>query len=82
MLHSKFSTSYDEDSVTIFIEHKVNGERTFLSPTFYFDDLGNLLIPDNQRETFKYLTRHIKSTMADFKFYLEDTRQHETLFII
>lgn len=75
MLHSKFSTSFDEDSVTIFIEHKVNEERTFLAPTFYFDEQGNLQIPRNQRETFKYLTRHIKSTIADFKKYLEESKQ-------
>lgn len=77
MLHSKFSTSYDEDSVTIFIEHKVNNERTFLTPTFQFDDKGNLLIPRNQKETFKYVARHIKSKISVLKDYLEQTRQYE-----
>ena len=75
MLHSKFSTSFDpkERSVTINIEHQVNGERNFFSPTFYFDEKDKLRILGQRKETFKYLARHIKSKNKDFKQYLEDS---------
>lgn len=80
MLHSKFSLSFDDyaNSVTIFIEVKVNNEKTFLSPSFNFNDEGKIIIADYVRygydkETFKYITRHIKSTIKEFKNYLEDS---------
>ena len=80
MLHSKFSLSFDMDdqSVTILIQHKVNNEKTFLSPFFYFDDNGKLIIPPNtergfNRSTFSYLARHVKTKVATFKEYIEDS---------
>ena len=79
MLHSKFSLSFDMEnqSVIIFIEHKVNNEKTFLSPIFNFDDNGKLIIPPNtergyNRSTFSYLARHVKTKVAIFKKYIED----------
>ena len=76
MLHSKFSLSFDTENqmVSIYIEHKVNGERSFTAPTFDFDDNGKLIIPPNRvnRETFSYLARHVKTKVATFKKYIED----------
>lgn len=76
MLHSKFSLSFDLDNqmVTIYVEHKVNGEKTFISPIFHFDDNGKLIIPPNRvnRETFSYLARHVKTKVDQFKEYIED----------
>ena len=75
MLHSKFSLSFDTDNqmVSIYIEHKVNGEKSFIAPKFDFDDNGKLIIPPNRvnRETFTYLARHVKTTVAKFKEYIE-----------
>ena len=80
MLHSKFSLSFDMDdqSVTILIQHKVNNEKTFSSPFFYFDDNGKLIIPPNtergfNKSTFSYLARHVKTKVATFKEYIEDS---------
>ena len=76
MLHSKFSLSFDTDNqmVSIYIEHKVNGEKSFIAPKFDFDDNGKLIIPPNRvnRETFTYLARHVKTTIAKLKEYIED----------
>ncbi len=79
MLHSKFSLSFDTDNqmVTIFIQHEVNYEKTFIAPIFHFDDNGKLIIPPNtergyNRSTFSYLARHIKTKVATFKKYIED----------
>lgn len=76
MLHSKFSTSYDasDRSVTIFIQHKVNNENQTISRTFYFDQQGNLILDDPYltKDSFKLITRHVKSTIPKFKAYLED----------
>ncbi len=87
MLHSKFSLSFDLDdqSVTIFIEHKVNNEKTFSSPFFYFDDNGKLIIPPNtergfNRSTFSYLARHIKTKVGTFKKYIEDEYLQERIY--
>ena len=79
MLHSKFSLSFDTDNqmVSIYIQHEVNAEMTFISPIFYFDDNGKLIIPPNSdrgynRSTFSYLARHVKTKVAQFKEYIED----------
>ena len=79
MLHSKFSLSFDTDNqmVSIYIEHKVNGEMTFISPIFHFDDNGKLIIPPNShkginKSTFSYLARHVKTKVNQFKEYIED----------
>ena len=79
MLHSKFSLSFDFDNqmVSIYIEHKVNSERTFSSPIFYLDDNGKLIIPPNSdrgynKSTFSYLARHVKTKIDQFKEYIED----------
>jgi hypothetical protein len=86
MLHSKFSLSFDTDDqmVTIYIEHKVNGERTISSPTFYLDDNGELIIPPNtergyNKSTFSYLARHVKTKVAQFKKYIEDEYLQELI---
>ena len=80
MLHSKFSTSFGDDDVTIFIQHKVNNESRFFGPTFYFDDEGKLLITGNERETFKYVARHIKTTIAKLKKYLEESYEDARIY--
>ena len=79
MLHSKFSLSFDTDNqmVSIYIEHKINSERTFSSPIFYLDDNGKLIIPPNSdrgynKSTFSYLARHVKTKVDHFKEYIED----------
>ena len=75
MLHSKFSTSFDHDnqSVSIWITHKVNEEMTNLNLNFYFDENGSLEIQEpSKRESFKYLARHVKTTMPKLKEYLDD----------
>ena len=79
MLHSKFSLSFDieDQMVSIYIEHKVNNERTFSSPIFYLDDNGKLIIPPNSdrgynKSTFSYLARHVKTKIDHFKEYIED----------
>lgn len=79
MLHSKFSLSFDTDNqmVSIYIEHKVNNEKTFSSPIFHFDDNGELIIPPNSergynKSTFSYLARHVKTKVDKFKKYIED----------
>ena len=79
MLHSKFSLSFDieDQMVSIYIEHKVNSERTFSSPIFYLDDNGKLIIPPNSdigynKSTFSYLARHVKTKIDHFKEYIED----------
>ena len=79
MLHSKFSLSFDieDQMVSIYIEHKVNNERTFSSPIFYLDDNGKLIIPPNSdrgynKSTFSYLARHVKTKIDQFKEYIED----------
>ena len=79
MLHSKFSLSFDTDNqmVSIYIEHKINSERTFSSPIFYLDDNGKLIIPPNSdrgynKSTFSYLARHVKTKIDHFKEYIED----------
>tara|TARA_Y100000768_G_C23699900_1_gene550871 strand:- start:34 stop:510 length:477 start_codon:yes stop_codon:yes gene_type:complete len=76
MLHSKFSTSYDarDSSVTIFIQQKVNNENYTISRTFYFDQQGKLILDDPfvSKDSFKLITRHVKSTIPKFKAYLED----------
>tara|TARA_R100001460_G_scaffold9049_1_gene22091 strand:- start:12589 stop:12939 length:351 start_codon:yes stop_codon:yes gene_type:complete len=75
MLHSKFNTSFDltERSVTIHITYRVNGENHYLSPWFLFDDQGKLIIDDNRvlKDCFKYIARHIKTTMSKLQQYLE-----------
>ena len=45
---------------------KIFSRNIFLSPSFNFNDEGKIIIPDYVRygydkETFKYITRHIKS---------------------
>ena len=84
MLHSKFSLSFDLDdqSVTIFIQHNVNNEKTFFNPFFFFDKDGKLIIPPNSertynKATFSYLARHIKTKVAEFKKYIEDSYLRE-----
>ena len=79
MLHSKFSLSFDTDNqmVSIYIQDKVNGEMTFITPIFHFDDNGKLIIPPNSylgfnKSTFSYLARHVKTKVAQFKEYIED----------
>ena len=76
MLHSKFSLWFDleESSVTISIHHLVNNERVPFSTTFYFDKDGNLELPmeRNSNSRLTYLARHVKSTSAKFRKYLED----------
>ena len=79
MLHSKFSLSFDTDNqmVTIYIQHEVNFEKTFIAPIFHFDDNDKLIIPPNteegyNRSTFSYLARHIKTKVGIFKKYIED----------
>tara|TARA_R110000822_G_C14964967_1_gene456571 strand:+ start:47 stop:325 length:279 start_codon:yes stop_codon:yes gene_type:complete len=79
MLHSKFSLSFDLDdqSVTIFISHKVNKEWCSVAPTFYFNNDGKLIIPPNSergynKSTFSYLARHIKTKVSLLKERLED----------
>ena len=59
--------------VSIYIEHKVNGEKSLIAPKFNFDDTCKLIIPPNRgnRETFTYLARHVKTTVAKFKEYIE-----------
>ena len=84
MLHSKFSLSFDLDdqSVTIFIHHNVNNEKTLLSVFFFFDEDGKLIIPPNSvktfnKSTFSYLARHVKTKVAKFKEYIEDSYLRE-----
>ncbi len=84
MLHSKFSLSFDTDNqmVTIFIQHEVNFEKTFIAPIFHFGDDDKLIIPPNtergyNRSTFSYLARHVKTKVADFKKYIEDQYLNE-----
>jgi len=80
MLHSKFSTSIniEDQSITIFIEHLVNDERNFFNPTFYFDEKNKLkILGHGRKETFKYLARHIKTTINNLTQYLEDQYLHE-----
>ena len=81
MLHSKFSLSFDTDNqmVTIFIEYEVNNEMTFIAPIFPFDDKDKLIIPPNRvnRETFSSLARHVKTKVAEFKEYIEDSYLRE-----
>ena len=80
MLHSKFSTSFDHDnqSVSIWITHKVNEEMTNLNLNFYFDESGSLEIKESsKRESFKYLARHVKTTMPKLREYLEDSYQDD-----
>ena len=85
MLHSKFSTRFDLDdqSVQIYIEHKVNGERQFLSPVFYFDPNGKLMIPSkadqkySNMETFSYIARHVQTKVKNLKSYLEYSFQND-----
>jgi len=80
MLHSKFSTSFDHEnqSVSIWITHKVNEEMTNLNLNFYFDENGFLEIEEpSKRESFKYLARHIKTTMPKLKEYLESLFQDD-----
>lgn len=79
MLHSKFSLSFDTDNqmVSIYIEHEVNFEKTFIAPIFHFDDNDKLIIPPNtergyNRSTFSYLARHVKTKVGIFKKYIED----------
>ena len=76
MLHSKFSTSYDasDRSVTIFIQHKVNNENQSLMRTFYFDQQGKLILDDPYltKNSFKLITKHVKSSIPKFKAYLEN----------
>lgn len=81
MLHSKFNTTFDltERSVTIHITHEVNGENHYLSPWFLFDCQGKLILDDNRvrRDTFKYIARHIKTTMSKLQEYLEKGYEEE-----
>lgn len=80
MLHSKFSTSFDHDNqlVSIWITHKVNEEMTNLNLNFYFDENGSLEIQEpSKRESFKYLARHVKTTMPKLKNYLENSYQDD-----
>tara|TARA_B100001093_G_C26056383_1_gene688577 strand:+ start:171 stop:440 length:270 start_codon:yes stop_codon:yes gene_type:complete len=84
MLHSKFSLSFDKENqmVSIYIEHKVNGEKTFSSPIFHFDDNGELIIPPNShkginKSTFSYLARHVKTKVAILKSYIEQQYELE-----
>ena len=86
MLHSKFSLLLDTDNqmVTIFIEHEVNNEMTFIAPIFHFDDDGELIIPPNSergynKSTFSYLARHVKTKVAQFKKYIEDEYLQELI---
>ena len=86
MLHSKFSLSFDTDNqmVTIYIEHEVNNEMTFIAPIFYFDDDGKLIIPPNSergynKSTFSYLARHVKTKVDQFKKYIEDEYLQELI---
>ena len=79
MLHSKFSLLFDIDNqmVSIYIEHEVNNEMTFIAPIFHFDDDGKLIIPPNSdrgynKSTFSYLARHVKTKVNQFKEYIED----------
>jgi len=79
MLHSKFSLSFDTDNqmVSIYIQDKVNGEMTFITPIFHFDDNGKLIIPPNSylgfnKSSFSYLARHVKTKVAQLKEYIED----------
>jgi len=77
MLHSKFNTTFDltERSVTIRITHRVNGENHYSAPWFLFDDQGKLILDDNRtrRDSFKYIARHIKTTVSKLKKYIEDS---------
>ena len=81
MLHSKFNTYFDHEEklVGISITHKVNEERTNLSLWFYFNDNGSLLVDRNSnvRKSFKYLARHVKTTMPKLKEYLENLYQDD-----
>ena len=85
MLHSKFNLWFDleESSVTISIHHLVNEERVPFSTTFYFDKAGKLIIPPNSertfnKATFSYLARHVKTKVAEFKEFIEDSYLRES----
>ena len=84
MLHSKFSLSFDKDnqSVIIFIQHKVNGEMTMTSFFFDLDDDGKLIIPPNSyrgfnKSSFSYLARHVKTKVAILKSHIEQQYELE-----
>tara|TARA_R110000751_G_scaffold27439_1_gene72564 strand:+ start:233 stop:502 length:270 start_codon:yes stop_codon:yes gene_type:complete len=87
MLHSKFSLSFDlyNQSVNIYISHKVNNEWNSICPTFNFNDKGKLIIPPNSengynKSTFSYLARHIKTKVSQFKEHLE--REFESQMVV
>ena len=76
-MHSKFSISFTDHSVVIWIQTEVNNEKTYLSPEYDFDDFGNIIIPQsrwsNNRETLKFVARHIKTTLNKLIIYLENS---------
>ena len=79
MIRSKLNISFDENSVSIWIQTKVNNEKTFLNPHFDFDQEGKIIIPSDRwgynRETLKLVARHIKTTLAKLIAYLEQSFQ-------
>ena len=84
MLHSKFSISFDQDTVSIWIQIKVNNEKTFYNPCFDFDGDGKIIIPSDRwgynRESLKLVSRHVKTTLAKLIKYLEDSFQDHKLY--
>ena len=84
MLHSKFSISFDQDTVSIWIQLKVNNEKSFYNPHFDFDEEGKIIIPNDRwgynRESLKLVSRHIKTTLAKLIKYLEDSFQDHKLY--
>ena len=84
MLHSKFSVSFDQDTVSIWIQVKVNNEKTFLNPHFDFNEDGKIIIPESKwshnRETLKLIARHVKTTLAKLIKYLEDSFKDHKLY--
>tara|TARA_R100001509_G_scaffold144024_1_gene100126 strand:- start:206 stop:487 length:282 start_codon:yes stop_codon:yes gene_type:complete len=86
MLHSKFSLSFDTDNqmVSIYIGYEDKYGKSFIAPTFHFNDYGKLIIPPNtergyNRSTFSYLARHVKTKVADFKKHIEDEYLQELI---
>jgi len=84
MLHSKFSISFDQDTVSIWIQITVNNEKTFLNPCFDFDQDGKIIIPGDRwgynKETLKLVSRHVKTTLAKLIKYLEDSFEDYKLY--